>query len=589
MTSVDINALFGRAERAFQVREFEAARRDLLAVLRSLGEHPQVLHLLALTEQSLGRLDMAADAFRRGLRLAPRDGQINNNYANLLAALGDDDTALRHFEVAVAVDPGAFDPRYNRALLLQRRGAVEAALADVDRLLVGWPHDPRLWEARGSANRQRGDLPAAAQDFARALALGPDRAVALHGAARVALERGDPQAAAYYARARAAAPDDPALVLGLAEALEANGDPAGMTMLADQLSRNPDWIDGQDSLARMRAEAADPDDFARGYADAVARQPDNRSLHFAYWRCLARGDRQRDALAALDRALGRFAPDGELALIEAALASEAGDLDRADRAFLRAGDGPQAALALGRHMLRRGDPVRAAGLLEPIARADLTNVTAWAHLALAWRLTVDPRHTWLCGQPGLFGATELDLTPDELAVLATRLRDLHRTRAHPIGQSLRGGTQTRGRLLTREEPIIARLRECLRHAVAGHVSAMPPADASHPLLRHRGHRLAFAGSWSVRLRAGGFHVHHIHPEGVLSSACYVALPESLGPDRDGWLEIGAAPVELGLDLPPLTSIEPQPGRLALFPSYMFHGTRPFGAGERLTVAFDVTA
>jgi hypothetical protein len=29
--------------------------------------------------------------------------------------------------------------------------------------------------------------------------------------------------------------------------------------------------------------------------------------------------------------------------------------------------------------------------------------------------------------------------------------------------------------------------------------------------------------------------------------------------------------------------------VALFPSYMYHGTRPFSAGERLTVAFDVVA
>jgi hypothetical protein len=32
-----------------------------------------------------------------------------------------------------------------------------------------------------------------------------------------------------------------------------------------------------------------------------------------------------------------------------------------------------------------------------------------------------------------------------------------------------------------------------------------------------------------------------------------------------------------------------PGRMALFPSYLFHGTRPFSEGERLTVAFDVAA
>jgi hypothetical protein len=34
-------------------------------------------------------------------------------------------------------------------------------------------------------------------------------------------------------------------------------------------------------------------------------------------------------------------------------------------------------------------------------------------------------------------------------------------------------------------------------------------------------------------------------------------------------------------------VEPKPGRLALFPSTMWHGTRKFPAGERMTVAFDV--
>ncbi|MBK9588986.1 MAG: hypothetical protein IPO50_10640 [Sphingomonadales bacterium] len=34
-------------------------------------------------------------------------------------------------------------------------------------------------------------------------------------------------------------------------------------------------------------------------------------------------------------------------------------------------------------------------------------------------------------------------------------------------------------------------------------------------------------------------------------------------------------------------IEPKPGRLVMFPSTMWHGTVPFDAGERLTVAFDV--
>jgi hypothetical protein len=66
------------------------------------------------------------------------------------------------------------------------------------------------------------------------------------------------------------------------------------------------------------------------------------------------------------------------------------------------------------------------------------------------------------------------------------------------------------------------------------------------------------------------------------------LPDSGagGADHAGWLALGEAS-EVGVDLPPLRLIEPKPGRLVLFPSTMWHGTRPFEAGERLTVAFDV--
>jgi hypothetical protein len=97
----------------------------------------------------------------------------------------------------------------------------------------------------------------------------------------------------------------------------------------------------------------------------------------------------------------------------------------------------------------------------------------------------------------------------------------------------------------------------------------------------------FTGSWSVRLVGGGFHANHVHPMGWLSSALYIALPPDLGKEQAGWLTLGEPQAELNLDLPPHRMVEPKPGRLALFPSWMWHGTRPFGEGERLTVAFDV--
>ena len=92
----------------------------------------------------------------------------------------------------------------------------------------------------------------------------------------------------------------------------------------------------------------------------------------------------------------------------------------------------------------------------------------------------------------------------------------------------------------------------------------------------------------MRLTGGGFHVAHFHPRGIVSSATYLAVPKTKEP-YEGWLEIGGVPAGFDLPLEPLYRIEPVPGRLALFPSYMFHGTRPFAEGERLTAAFDVVA
>jgi ectoine hydroxylase-related dioxygenase (phytanoyl-CoA dioxygenase family) len=41
-------------------------------------------------------------------------------------------------------------------------------------------------------------------------------------------------------------------------------------------------------------------------------------------------------------------------------------------------------------------------------------------------------------------------------------------------------------------------------------------------------------------------------------------------------------------MPPQHFVRPEPGKLVLFPSYMWHGTVPFTTPEsRLTVAFDL--
>jgi uncharacterized protein (TIGR02466 family) len=99
------------------------------------------------------------------------------------------------------------------------------------------------------------------------------------------------------------------------------------------------------------------------------------------------------------------------------------------------------------------------------------------------------------------------------------------------------------------------------------------------------------GCWSVRLQRSGFHVNHVHPEGWISSAYYVDVPDEVqdAGARSGWIKFG----EPRFPTPgagPAHFVQPRAGRLVLFPSYLWHGTTPItGDQPRMTIAFDAVA
>ena len=169
------------------------------------------------------------------------------------------------------------------------------------------------------------------------------------------------------------------------------------------------------------------------------------------------------------------------------------------------------------------------------------------------------------------------------------LDPLHHTNAAPGDQSLRGGTQTSGALFERPDPAIRRFRQAVVDAAARAIAALP-ADPTHPFLSRRSKTVVPVGSWSVRLKGGGgHHVNHFHSEGWMSSAYYARLPQVPPADwalHHGWIQFGAPPELFNVPLEPRRIVEPAAGRLVLFPSYMLHGTLPFGSGDRLTAAFD---
>jgi hypothetical protein len=97
--------------------------------------------------------------------------------------------------------------------------------------------------------------------------------------------------------------------------------------------------------------------------------------------------------------------------------------------------------------------------------------------------------------------------------------------------------------------------------------------------------------WAVVCGKDGRQEAHRHPSGWLSGVYYVAAPRLDGANAyRGPLILGALdPKELGVDPPWGTrEIEPVPGRLVMFPSYVPHATEPSEVdGVRISVAFDV--
>jgi uncharacterized protein (TIGR02466 family) len=105
-----------------------------------------------------------------------------------------------------------------------------------------------------------------------------------------------------------------------------------------------------------------------------------------------------------------------------------------------------------------------------------------------------------------------------------------------------------------------------------------------------------ASAWANVLRNGGYNSVHNHPNCVWSGVYYVARGEpDPTPSENGKLElldprsgINMIFIEKNV-LDGRYVIEPLPGLMVVFPSWLKHMVHPyFGKGERISVAFNVS-
>lgn len=542
----------------------------------------------AVEAARLGRTADAKALHERAVAAAPNDPAILNSAAVFLSKHGEVERAIALLQRAVAAVPSASEPLFNLALTLTGAGRAREALGLLIEREASLASLPRYWSIRAGTERALGAKRDALASYDKAAKADPANPRAVHGRARMSLETGRP-AVEFYRLLVAAHPNDPEAWLGYAQALDAENRGAEARNLVEQLlAQAPGWTAALELLAQLRWAGGEQDSFANHYAAAAKlRDP---AVYASWCRTLAGVDRHAEAAAVAAEAREALGNPPAFALIEAGHRGEAGDDAAAEAIFASLTfASPERDLHEARHRLRLGDAAAAEQLCAQVIAAVPHHVAAWALRGIAWRLLGDPRSEWLHGQPGLVASIALDLDCGALSETLAYLDRLHDHSAIPVGQSVREGTQTRGGLFDRHEPEVRKIEQAYRRALDDYRAGLPPFDESHPLLRYRDGPWRIAGSWSIRLMNAGHHVQHIHPEGLISSAAWFAVPPTAAnaSAKAGWLELGRPPADLRLDLPALATIEPRAGSCALFPSTLYHGTRIFPAGKRLSVAIDI--
>ncbi len=597
------------AQQLLGTGKINAAKILAERLLREAPSSPDILQLLAMCQAQTGDTAGAERSFRKALRRSSDHPLILTNFGQMLRRAGRATEALPVLEKATRHSSGLAPAWLALGRAANAAGRPGRAVEALEKFLKLKPESAEGWYELGQAQKARELYESAYEALKRAVELAPGEPV--YDFALGVCERllGHPeQALACYARASDKGLQDPQLLNAQVGALLDQGQSQQAMQRAWSLVRqHPEFTPGYETLADLLweygdAETPDPEQVFR---EAIAHRRDDRELKLALAGFLIKA-RRHDKAVELIESMRDSEQDPTLELLLAGALEACGKTAESGRIYhalhTRLGDSSARFLnAYARHLLRVGEWKQAERRAMAATRIAPEDQEAWAYLATAWRLLGDPREEWLCDYDNIIAVMEVP-PPGEyrnsthhLADLQATLDGLHRARREPIQQSLRGGSQTPGRLFGRSQPVIAATQRALTGTIESWLARLPRSD-DHPFRSRNTGRIRYTGSWSVKLWSAGNHVNHIHHEGWISSAYYVALPPSVAAapagesGNAGCIQFGQPPDELGLNLEPRRIIRPRVGHLALFPSYMWHGTVPFEDQQpRMTIAFDMRA
>lgn len=518
---------------------------------------------------------------------------VANGYGNLLVACGELEKAIAVFKHGLSLRAADFDLNLNcaRAMQLQgdhlqsktyyfnaarlRSSSMDAHLGGAEQLLL------------------LGELAEAEQYFTQLFQAAPNHTLTLNGLVRCKRKLNKLEEASSLLVQSRSIVDSSVLLLRSQAAINVllNQTEAALISYERALSLEPHNIELHNEIAHWLWTCDDADPF-RYFEQNLGQVTTNTSLWRAFAQLLVLSKQYKKGKLIVSEIISAFPSDQTALLLASEIHRNLGDFKQAVETSAQLNTDFQA-VAINEHaynLMCNGDSESALQEAEKLIELEPNDQGWWNLYATCLRETKShEKLSHLTNYNKFVSVTDLNdkLGEEFLQELKSLLNTMHSAKKQPIGQSLHGGSQTLEDLFDNTDPLIQRLKNEIILSVIRLNTSMQ-SQCGHPLMGRKSlsNQFDFTGSWSVKLNKSGFHNPHFHPAGWLSGVFYVEVPKDLSKGQ-GWLEFGRANIPNIVQDAEYT-ICPKPGRLVLFPSYVWHGTRAFESdATRMTVAFDV--
>lgn len=603
MPDLDIAKYLSEAVARLNSDEIGAAEALLRSVLDSGSDVPQARMLLGVVRLRQKRPNEAEDLFHQVLKKQPNQPATLYQLGNVQRDKGATADAAVSYRKALAARPDFLDAELALASALRSLSQAKEARAIFERISARIPDCVEALCGLGGILNDSGDYGEAERILASALKL-PARSDLIAeienslGVAKMSTRR-FAESLPHFERAVALLPGFLAAEQNRARVLEYLKQPTrAVDAYRRVLAYHPLDLKTHLLLNELIHRSGNPGDLLRSYDDAARARPSSPIPPTSKADQLLLLERPSEAVEYYRRAL-RLKPHHLPAHIGlgralSALGNAGAALKGFEAAIKLHPNDPDLNAAFSYALLRVGDAGRALTLAERATAIAPIHQAALAVLGLCYRAKKDEREDELNGYERFIRIFDLEPPPGYQSMtsfhdeLRTHLESMHGETKEFFSQTLRGGTRTVEDIFELHQPLRDSLKERIIGAVARFIGAMREGP-DHPFLsRRQSPTFRFSGSWSSRMCGGGYHVNHIH-NAWISSVYYVDVPEIAADTagHQGWLKFGEPPIDLSFGDAIRRLVQPKPGRLVLFPSYLWHGTVPFNSNEsRMTIAFD---